>query len=61
MQPLTPVAEFDPESAISTLTTIIFNQYQIPVVCDMIGYPLELDDNFRLVQKPLTSSSKGEC
>lgn len=37
-------------SAVETVTTIIYNQYQIPVVCNLMEYPIEMEDNHLVIR-----------
>lgn len=37
-------------SAVETVTTIIYNQYQIPVVCNLIEYPIEMEDTHLVIR-----------
>lgn len=39
------------ESIIYKLTTIVYDLYQLPVVCDIVNYPLELEDHCLLIKK----------
>lgn len=46
--PMSP--SVSPSSVVCTLTTIIYNQYQMPIVCNLVEYPLDIEDSLLLVK-----------
>ncbi len=45
-----PEGGISPTSVVETVTTIIYNQYQMPMVCNLVEYPLEVENNLLVIR-----------